>query len=190
MAFPRRCRAKNTHPHGKWQIIYAHTGNMMLRHISVRERKAEKPRLFVRHTRIHAGSGHSVKAKPCRAATRALTFMPWLPASYSRGRRTRKPPAGARSKEVHNAEAQRQQYKNRFLTSHGSSPYRHAAGTIHTNPPQRMLRRVLPIHAPRPPARHSNVCSIMCIMLTLLGAGYRPHGFRMAIRLPPHTVFP
>ena len=141
-------------------------------------------------TRIHAGSGHSVKAKPCRAATRALTFMPWLPASYSRGRRTRKPPAGARSKEVHNAEAQRQQYKNRFLTSHGSPPYRHAAGTIHTNPPQRMLRRVLPIHAPRPPARHSNVCSIMCIMLTLLGAGYRPHGFRMAIRLPPHTVFP
>lgn len=76
MAFPRRCRAKNTHPHGKWQIIYAHTGNMMLRHISVRERKAEKPRLFVRHTRIHAGSGHSVKAKPCRAASRALTFMP------------------------------------------------------------------------------------------------------------------
>ena len=57
--------------------------------------KVENPRLFVRHTRMCAGSGHSVKAMPCRAASRALTFMPWLPALYTRGRRTRKPPAGA-----------------------------------------------------------------------------------------------
>ena len=32
-------------------------------------------RLFVRHSRMCAGSGHSVKAMPCRAASRALTFM-------------------------------------------------------------------------------------------------------------------
>ncbi len=66
-----------------------------------------KSRLFVRHTRMDAGRGHSVKAKPFGAASRALTFMPWLPASYIRGRRTRKPPAGARSKEVRRPEAQR-----------------------------------------------------------------------------------
>lgn len=37
------------------------------------------PRLFVRHTRMGAGSGHLVKAMPCRAASRVLTVMPLLP---------------------------------------------------------------------------------------------------------------
>ena len=76
--------------------------------------KVENPRLFVRQTRMCAGSGHSVKAKHFGAASRALTFKPWLPASYTRGRRTRKPPAGAQSKEVRRPEAQRQRYKKRF----------------------------------------------------------------------------
>lgn len=47
-----------------------------------------------------AGSGHSVKAKPWRAATRALTVMSLLPAMNTRGRRTEMPPAGAQSEDV------------------------------------------------------------------------------------------
>ncbi len=72
-----------------------------------------------------AGSGHSVKAKPCRAASRALTFMPWLTALYTRGRRTRKPPAGARSKETRRSEAQRQRHKKAFPASRSFPTYRH-----------------------------------------------------------------
>lgn len=63
-----------------------------------------------------AGSEHSVKAMPFGAASRALTFMPWLPASYTRGRRTRKPPAGAPSKEARRPETQKQQHKKCFLS--------------------------------------------------------------------------
>lgn len=74
------------------------------------------------------------------------------PSEPLRGRRTRKPPTGARSKEVRNVETQGQQYKNRFLTSHGSPPYRHAVDTIHANLPRRMLHRVSPcVYRCRPP---------------------------------------
>ena len=58
------------------------------------------PRLFVRHTRRCAGSGHPVKAMPCRVASRALTGWPCFPAMDTCGRRTRKPPAGVQSKEA------------------------------------------------------------------------------------------
>lgn len=66
-----------------------------------------------------AGSGHSVKAKPCRAASRALTGCPCFPAMDTCGRRTRKPPAGARSKEVRSSKIQRQQHKKAFFASRG-----------------------------------------------------------------------
>ena len=66
---------------------------------------------FVRHTRTGAGSGHPVKAMPCRAASRALTGCPCFPAMDGCGRRTRKPPAGALSKEVRCSKTQTQQYK-------------------------------------------------------------------------------
>lgn len=148
-----------------------------------------KSRLFVRHTRMGAGSGHSVKAMPCRAASRALTFMPWLPASYTRGRRTRKPPAGARSKEVRRPKAQR--HKKAFPAAHGFPAYRHAAGiTILARPPRLVLRRVLPIHVALPSARPSDVRAVMCVMPILPCVGYCLHGLRIAFRHSPHTVFP
>ena len=78
--------------------------------------KMENPRLFVRHTRMSAGSGHSVKVKPFGAASRALTFMPWLPASYTRGRRTRKPPEGALSKEAPSRKYKDRGTKKRVLS--------------------------------------------------------------------------
>ena len=65
-----------------------------------------------------AGSGHSVKAKPCRAASRALTGCPCFPAMDTCGRRTRKPPAGALSKEVRSSKTQTQQYKKATCGGH------------------------------------------------------------------------
>lgn len=41
------------------------------------------------------------------------------------GRRTRKPPAGALSKEARSSKAQRQRHKKAFLISHFSDPYRY-----------------------------------------------------------------
>ena len=86
-----------------------------------------------------AGSGHSVKAKPCRAASRALTGCPCFPAMDTCGRRTRKPPAGARSKEVRSSKIQRQQHKKAFFASRGFPAYRHAADTMHTSLPRLTL---------------------------------------------------
>ena len=60
-------------------IMYSHTdGHVFCVMHPCRE--MGKSRLFVRHTRMCAGSGYSVKAKPFGAASRAFTFMPWLPA--------------------------------------------------------------------------------------------------------------
>lgn len=146
------------------------------------------PRLFVRHTRMGAGSAHLVKATPCRAASRALTRCPCFPAMDACGRRTRKPPAGARSKEARSSETQRQRHKNTFLISRGYSSYRHTANTIHTNLPRRMLRRAIPIHTPLLRTPPPDTCAAMCIMLTMLCAAYRPNGLRMTLRFSPHTV--
>ena len=110
-------------------------------------------RLFVLHTRRCAGSGYSVKAKPFGAASRALTFRPWLPASYTRGRRTRKPPVGAQSKEARRPEAQR--HKKAFSAAHVFFAYRHMVQTLHANPSRCMLHRVFSIHiACFPPRVH------------------------------------
>jgi hypothetical protein len=49
----------------------------------------------VPYTRNRAGSGGSVKGKPCRAATRPLTFAAVLPAINACGRGTEMTPSGA-----------------------------------------------------------------------------------------------
>ena len=84
---------------------------------------------------------------PCRAASRALTGCPCFPAMDGCGRRTRKPPAGALSKEVRCSKTQTQQYKKAFSASRNFPAYRQAADTMHIRPPRLALRRVLPIHA-------------------------------------------
>ena len=134
--------------------------------------KVENPRLFVRHTRMCAGSGHSVKAKPCRAASRALTGCPCFPAMDTCGRRTRKPPAGARSKEVRSSKIQRQQHKKAFFASRGFPAYRHAADMMHTSLPRLTLHRIFPIHTALPHTRRSDARAVMRVMTTLPCVGY------------------
>ena len=129
-----------------------------------------KSRLFVRHTRMDAGSGHSVKAKPFGAASRALTFMPWLPASYTRGRRTRKPPAEGSVKGSSQTRSTKTQ--KAFPSSHDFPAYRHTAETMHANLSRRMFHRVFPIHIVLPPTQRSDARAVMCAMLTIVCAGY------------------
>ena len=111
---PTAVGVKNTYPHKKWQSCIPPSAGMCFASVSLPGNG--KSRLFVRHSRMDAGSGHSVKAKPFGAASRALTFMPWLPASYTRGRRTRKPPAGARSKEAPGRKHKDRDTKKRVLS--------------------------------------------------------------------------
>ena len=92
-----------------------------------------------------------------------MTFMPWLPASYTCGRRTRKPPAGARSKEVRKPKAQRQRHKKAFPASHSFPAYRHATGTMHTSLPRLTLPDTygLASHAAfRCPHRHARYADL------------------------------
>ena len=88
-----------------------------------------------------------VKLGPRTKAWRALTGCPCFPAMDGCGRRTRKPPAGALSKEVRCSKTQTQQYKKAFSASRNFPAYRQAADTMHIRPPRLALRRVLPIHA-------------------------------------------
>lgn len=148
------------------------------------------PRLFVRHTRMGAGSGHSVKAMPCRAASRALTGCPCFPAMDTCGRRTRKPPAGALSKEARKPEAQRQRHQKEFPASRSFPAYCHKANTIRVRLHRRTLHRIFPIHTGLPPARRSDVRADMRIMLTIVCAGYYLSGSCMAHSRSPHSIFP
>lgn len=113
----------------------------------------------------------SVKAKPCRAASRALTFMPWLPASYTRGRRTRKPPAGAQSKEAPSRKHKDRDTKSVSCLSRFSRIATHGGNDT---------CKSVPAYAPQSFPDTYNVASrpasdaraVMRIMLTLPCVGY------------------
>lgn len=81
-----------------------------------RERGGKSPALRPSHPQVCRKRVFR-QGKPFGAASRALTFMPWLPASYTCGRRTRKPLAGARSKEARRPETQKQRHKKAFPAS-------------------------------------------------------------------------
>ena len=125
---------------------------------------------------------------PCRAASRALTGCPCFPAMDACGRRTRKPPAGALSKEVRSSKTQTQQYKKAFFASRGFPAYRHAAGMMHTSLPRLTLHRIFPIHTALPHTRRSDTRAVMRVMPTLPCVGYCLHGLRIAFWHSPHTV--
>ena len=125
---------------------------------------------------------------PCRAASRALTGCPCFPAMDACGRRTRKPPAGALSKEVRKPEAQRLRRKKAFPASRDFRTCRHTADTIHANPPRLILYKIFPMHTALPHTRRSDVRAVMCVMPTLPCVGYCLHGLRIAFRHSPHTV--
>ena len=62
--------------------------------------------------------------------------------------------------------------KKAFPAAHGFPAYRHAGITILAQSPRLAFLRVLPIHALRPPARRSDARVVMCIILTIVCAGY------------------
>ena len=104
------------------------------------------------------------------------------------GRRTRKPPAGALSKEVRSSKTQTQQYKKAFFASRGFPAYRHAAGMMHTSLPRLTLHRIFPIHTALPHTRRSDTRAVMRVMPTLPCVGYCLHGLRIAFWHSPPTV--
>ena len=135
---------------------------------------AGMPRLFVRHTRVHAGSGHSVKAKPFGAASRATDE------EASDGG----PVKGSSQRRDTRATIQKQvpHFSQFSLISTRSG--RHTCKAVPAYAPRNSSHTLLP------PVRRSDAHGVMCIMPNLLWTGYRPHGFHMVIRLPSHTVFP
>lgn len=123
---------------------------------------AGMPRLFVRHTRVHAGSGHSVKAKPFGAASRATDE------EASDGG----PVKGSSQRRDTRATIQKQvPHISRF----SPIPARCGHDTCKLAPAY--ASQSLPMRTSLPPARRSTVRSVMYIMPPLLRGGYRLSGF-------------